>query len=304
MKFRIHEVMQTRALNTLVHLSKVASFTKAADELNMTLSALSMQMKALEAELGVDLFDRSVRPPRLTPIARSILREASNLLQCEQAIVDLCRPKDAIVGRFRIGFVSTAAVRLLPTFLKSAQHHAPLADFEFETGLSQVLQDKVVSGQLDAAVVTDADGLPDAVSSIRLRDEPFVFAAHEDLMGDGFAGLIAQHRFFHFMPGTGIGKLIAKEMQHIKRAKPRKTVVLDNLEAIMECVAKGLGFTLLPAPDVERYLAKRVRMIEMATTRSRTLVLITARGGSLAQRQTALADLFGEGETLARSPEI
>lgn len=286
--------MQTRALHTLVHLSKVGSFTKAADELNMTLSALSMQMKALETELGVALFDRSVRPPRLTPVARSIVREAATLLHSEQSIVDLCQPKDAIVGNFRVGFVSTAAVRLLPMFLKNAQRDAPMAEFEFETGLSQVLQDKVVSGQLDAAVVTDADGLPDAVTSVGLRDEPFVFAAHRDLLSDGFDALIARQRFFHFMPGTGIGKLIAREMQYVKRKRTRKTVVLDNLEAIMECVAKGLGFTLLPVSDVERYLADGVQVIEMPTTRKRTLVLITARGGSLARRQDALAGLFAQ----------
>ena len=284
--------MKTRALNSLLHLSKVGSFTKAAEELNMTLSALSMQMKTLEAELGADLFDRSVRPPRLTPIARSILREASTLLQCEQNIVDLCRPQDVIVGSFRIGFVSTAAVRLLPTFLKNAQQDAPLAAFEFENGLSQLLQDKVVSGQLDAAVVTDADGVPDAVTPLTLREEPFVFAAHEDLLRDGFEALITRQRFFHFMPDTGIGKLIAQEMRPVKRSRSRKTVVLDNLEASMECVAKGLGFTLLPVSDVERYLANGVQVIEMPTTRKRTLVLIAARGGSLAQRQETLASLF------------
>lgn len=284
--------MQTRTLNTLVRLSKTGSFTKAADELNMTLSALSMQMKALESELGVDLFDRSVRPPKLTPLARSIVREAAALLHCEERLVDLCRPKNAIVGNFRIGFVTSAAVRLLPNFLKNAQRHAPLARFEFETGLSRVLQDKVVNGQLDAAVVTDAEGLPDSVSGVHLRQEPFVFAACADLLPVGLDGLIAQHMFFHFMPDTGIGKLIAKEMQDYKRPKSARTIVLDNLEAIMECVAKGLGFTLLPVADVERYRSEDVKIVEAPTTRKRTLALISAEGGFLANRQDALAELF------------
>lgn len=290
--------MQTRALNTLVRLSKSGSFTRAADELNMTLSALSMQMKSLEAELGVDLFDRSVRPPKLTPLGLSITREAASLLRCEEKIAELCRPKDAIVGQFRIGFVTTAAVRLLPTFLKNAQEHAPLAAFEFETGLSQVLQDKVVNGQLDAAVVTDADGLPEGVVAHKLREEPFVFAACQRLFSDGFDHMVAHQPFFHFMPGTGIGKLIEKEMSLYdeKRDVRRSgmTIVLDNLEAIMECVSKGLGFTLLPIADVRRYRSDEVQVIDTPTTRQRTLALIAVRDGPLANRHPILAHLFAD----------
>ncbi|MEO0371215.1 MAG: LysR family transcriptional regulator [Pseudomonadota bacterium] len=285
--------MQTRALHTLVQLSKTGSFTRAAEELNMTLSALSMQMKGLEVELGVALFDRSVRPPKLTPVARSIVSEASALLHREGRIIDLCRPTEEIVGQFRMGFVTTAAVRLLPGFVKAVQDTAPRAEFEFETGLSKALQDKVVSGQLDAAVVTDADGLPDSVASVELRQEPFVFAASERLMSSGLAGLIAHHRFFHFMPDTGIGKLIAQEMENFARPEDGKTVVLDSLEAIMECVGEGLGFTLLPVPDVERLLSRDVRMIEAPTTRKRRLVLIAPMGGALAKRMGLLEALFG-----------
>lgn len=284
--------MQTRALHTLVQLSKTGSFTKTAEELNMTLSALSMQMKALEAELGADLFDRSVRPPKLTPVARSVIVEAAALLRREDKIVDLCRPREEIVGRFRVGFVTTAAVRLLPGFVKTAQDAAPRAEFEFGTGLSKVLQDKVLHGQLDAAVVTDADGLPEAVASVELREEPFVFAASARLMSGGLAGLIAQHRFFHFMPDTGIGKLIAQEMENFARPEDGKTVVLDSLEAIMECVGEGLGFTLLPVPDVERLLSRDVQMIEAPTTRKRRLVLIAPMDGALAKRMALLEGLF------------
>lgn len=285
--------MQTRSLRTLVRVSAVGSFAKAAEQLNMTLSALSMQMKALEAELGVELFDRSVRPPRLTPIGRSVVNEAVGLLQSEDTLFDACRPSGALVGRFRIGFVTTAAVRLLPEFLKNAQRDAPSASFEIETGLSKALQAKVVNGQLDAAIVTDADGLPPTLSELVLREEPFVFAAHSDLLSDGLPGLMEHHPLLHFMPDTGIGKLIAEEMLLHRRPTGAKTIVLDNLEAIMECVSAGLGFTLLPSPDVERYKTADVRVIQSPTPLRRTLVLMTPRVGLLSTRGAALGELFG-----------
>ncbi|WP_299546685.1 LysR family transcriptional regulator [uncultured Tateyamaria sp.] len=284
--------MQTRALRSLVKISAVGSFATAADQLNMTLSALSMQIKSLEGELDVNLFDRSVRPPRLTPIGRSIVHEAKALLQREDSLVELCRPSDALVGHFRLGFITTAAVRLLPPFLESAKQSAPHAMFEFETGLSSTLQNKVLTGQLDAAVVTDADGLPGALSATVIGKEPFVFAAHQKLMTDGMSGLLADQTFFHFMPNTGIGKLIAYEMAKHKRRDTAKTVVLDNLEAIMECVTSGIGFTLLPEPDVDRYRTGPVQKVLLPRPLRRTLVLATLREGALAPREAALASLL------------
>lgn len=284
--------MQTRSLRSLVKISKVGSFARAAEQLNMTLSALSMQMKALENELGVDLFDRSVRPPRLTPVGRSVVDQAIPLLRREESLIDICRPSHTLVGRFRIGFVTTAAVRLLPGFLENAQRNAPHARFEFETGLSRDLQDKVAHGQIDAAVLTDADGLPDTIAARVVREEPFVYAAHETLLERGLEGLLAEHTFFHFMPDTGIGKLIASEMADHKRPRTAATIVLDNLEAIMECVTAGLGFTLLPEPDVERYRSKAVKKVPTPKQLRRTLVLATLREGALATRETSLAAML------------
>ncbi|WP_302661628.1 LysR family transcriptional regulator [Sulfitobacter sp. SK012] len=284
--------MQTRSLRTLVRVSKVGSFAKAAEQSNMTLSALSMQIKALEAELGVNLFDRSVRPPRLTPIGRTIVEKAIPLLQCEDNLLKICRPTDTLVGHFRIGFVTTAAVRLLPGFLEKAKSDAPQGSFEFETGLSRTLQAKVISGQLDAAVITDTDGVPDGLIELVLREEPIVFAAHKSLMAGGLKGLLHGHPFFHFMPNTGIGKLIANEMLQHERPLGAETIVLDNLEAIMECVSVGLGFTLLPTPDVERYRSESVESIGLPDTSFRKLVLVTARDGQFASREMELAKLF------------
>lgn len=285
--------MQTRALRTLVKIAQVGSFVQSAEQLGMTLSAVSMQMKALEADLGVALFDRSVRPPRLTPLAAAVVTQAQALLLREDRLLELCRPSDTLVGHFKLGFVTTAAVRLLPDFLKAAQTLAPKARFAVETGLSATLQDKVLSGQIDAAVLTDADGLPPRLSSSLLRTEPFVFAAHTDLLGNGIKGLMDHHTFFHFMPDTGIGKLIARTMLGQTRSETARTIVLDDLEAIMECVAAGLGFTLLPVPDVERYLTRSIQTVPAPEGMHRKLVLAVLRDGGIAPREAALRALFG-----------
>lgn len=284
--------MQTRSLRTLVRLSEVGGFAKAADQLGMTLSALSMQIKALEAELGVQLFDRSARPPRLTPIGRAIVAQARPMLAAEDRLKDICQPSTALVGRFRLGFVTSAAVRLLPGLLERAQRDEPRAQFEFETGLSRTLQDKVVHGALDAAVVTDADGLPSALSARTLRNEPLAYTAHASLLDNGLPGLLARHSFFHFMPDTGIGKLIAVEIAKHDRPAQSQTIVLDNLETIMECVAKGLGFALLPEADIARYRAPDVETLCAPGLPNRALILVATSRGTVAGRLEPLAQLL------------
>ncbi|WP_299280722.1 LysR family transcriptional regulator [uncultured Tateyamaria sp.] len=267
--------MQTRALRSLLKIAKVGSFLKASEQLNMTLSALSMQMKALEVELGVQLFDRSVRPPRLTPMGRAVVDKAEGVIACEDALRDLCVQDDDLVGHFRVGFVTSAAARLLPSFLKNTQASMRRATFAFETGLSKALQEKVLTGGLDAAVVTGTTGYVQGLREVELRREPFVFAAAARIAGGGLEGLMTHTPFFHFMPQTGIGQLIADAMPSNARPADAPTIVLDNLEAIMGCVKAGLGFTLLPAPDVRRYGAGDLVEFAAPGTIHRSLMLVT-----------------------------
>lgn len=284
--------MQTRALRNLIKIAKVGSFLKASEQLNMTLSALSMQMKALEVELGVALFDRSVRPPRLTPVGRAIVDKATDMLVREDALLALCVPDDDLVGTFRIGFVTTAAARLLPDFLKNTQQRMKRARFAFETGLSKTLEEKVRLGNIDAAVITGTQGNLHGLHEVELRREPFVFAAHRSIARDGLRPLIARYGFFHFMPETGIGQLIADAMKSIDRPVDAPTIMLDNLEAIMGCVKAGLGFTLLPAPDVKRYADGDLVEFTAPGDIHRALVLVTRSGDFAGRRLDLLTRQF------------
>lgn len=288
--------MQTRALRTLARIASVGSFATAAAQLNMTLSAVSMQMKTLEKELDASLFDRRFRPPKLTPVGRRIAQQAAELLAVEERIVDLCRNDTALVGRYRIGFVSTASVRLLPDFLANAAKRAPDALFEVEVALSESLEEKVLNGQLDAAVVTATESSARQLRTATLRAERFVFAAPRaygataaDLLGGPFP-------FLEFAPDSGIGKLISAYMA-AHRGKGREddqpTMMLDSVEAIVECVNRGLGYTILPEPDVRRYGdAEAVAVIEPDIGLSRRLALAALPTSPFGRRLDFAAALF------------
>lgn len=244
--------MQTRHLKSLSTIAKTGSFAVAAESLGLTLSTVSMQIKALEKLLAVELFDRSVRPPALTPVGRRIAIEAEKLLEAETRLMAASSPATSLRGVWRLGFVATASVRLLPGFLKNAESREPFASFEFETALSEVLEYRVKGGLLDAAIVTASPQPTTGLTYIPLRTEPLVFSVPQAMAARPLGEIAQSLSFLQFNPGSGIGKLIEAYM-HREFPDIGHTIILDNVEAIMECVNKGLGFTLLTKDDANRY---------------------------------------------------
>ncbi|MEM8854835.1 MAG: LysR family transcriptional regulator [Pseudomonadota bacterium] len=285
--------MQTRTLRTLVEIHTVGSFATAASRLNMTLSAVSMQMKALEAELGAALFDRSFRPPRLTPLGRAICDQARQILTAESELRAACAPGDRLTGRYRVGFVPTASVRLLPTFLLNARKLSSTVSFDVVTGLSEALEAKVRSGDLDFAVVTENPSRDSVLQSKTLREERLAFAAPATPVSHAPRVLIEKMSFLHFMPSSGIGKLISEHMEDFV-GSGHGHVVLDSVEAIMECVNRGVGFTLLPEPDIRRYADPATRVFTAGPTElSRRVALIWSSARRHHAQAALVSDLFG-----------
>ncbi|MEM9783416.1 MAG: LysR family transcriptional regulator [Pseudomonadota bacterium] len=267
--------MRTAFLESLLAVHRFGSFSTAAQSRNMTLSALSMQMKALEEDLGVALFDRTFRPPKLTPIGETIAAEAREVVRAEARLRSHCASDEALTGHFHIGFVNSVAARALSAFLKHAVAAAPSARFSFETGLSEVLCEAVRTGRLDAAVVTEIAEATAGLASHPLFEEEMVLIVPRDFAGHEHSALGAQLPFFHFMPQSGIGRLIARFLDRLKAA-PRQTIYLDNIEAITNCVGNGLGYSILPKGEVERYGAARVEAFSCAPQPFfRTISLVT-----------------------------
>lgn len=284
--------MQTRSLETLVRIEQVQSFSKAADLQNMTLSALSMQMKSLETRLDVRLFDRSFRPPKLTPLGRSIAVQAARILKEQDALTAMCGRYGELVGRFRLGLISSVSVRLLPKFLNLIRQDAPNASFELTTGLSEDLSEQVLQGLIDAAVMTSAPSPPKGLRFDAIAREEMAFAAPRQYADTAIEDLAQSLPFIHFRPTTGIGNLIA---DHVRRHtnKPRETIILDNLEASMEFVKEGLGYTLLPLPDIRRCADNRVHIFpESASTMYRELALVSRQDSSHVRWIQAILETF------------
>lgn len=286
--------MQTRALRTLVEIDRIGSFARAATHLNMTLSAVSMQMKALESELGASLFDRSFRPPRLTPLGKSICAQAERLLLIEHELRAQCEPSDQLTGRYKIGLVPTASIRLLPGFMLRARERAPNVQFDIVTGLSDALERAVGDGDLDFAVTTAAASESPPPNQHVLQRERMLFAAPQRAGFRSVRELASDMPFLHFTPSSGIGKLIATHMRE-RGGENYTPMVLDSVEAILECVNCGLGFTLLPEPDIRRYASTDVHVFSDGDTElSRDLALIWDQRSKRRVQAEMIGEMFSD----------
>jgi len=284
--------MNLNTLHTLVTVSEIGSFAETAQRLNMTLSAVSMQMKTMETVLDADLFDRTYRPPQLTPLGRRVALRARKVLAAYDDLQALCQSPDIVKGDFRIGFVPTSSVRLLPNFLVHVRDRFPDAHFTIETGLSDDLLTRLKIGALDAAVLTGGVDIPRTLNTISLTHEELVFCLPPHAADWSIADCMARISFIHFMPQTGIGRLIAQLLDRMDQT-PTDVIVLDRVDAVAECVRSGVGFSILPEPDIQRFAKGEIVLRSMAPEPAmRDLVLAWTSGSRLEAHAGFLAEAF------------
>lgn len=267
--------MSIRALRTLVTIAEVGSFQRAADRLHLTLSGVSMQVRQLEAEFGVAIFDRAYRPPRLTGEGTVLAAAAREIVGRYGDLPAIARGGGVwpLVGDVALGVTGTVSVRLLPGFLSRFTGEQPQARVVVETGLSELLVAKVAAGQLDAAIVTATPAAGGKVAVDLVREEKLVLVAPRHFVpalasapADApamAAALLREQPYIRFQPDTGIGKLVARHLER-EGISTRDLLTLDGVEAIVECVAAGLGVTVLPEPDARRYGGDRVACLDVA----------------------------------------
>lgn len=177
-------LLETDALQTFVAIAETASFTRGAQRMFRTPSAVSMKIKRLEETLGQTLFVREARRVRLTPAGEALLGDARRLLQLNgETVARFLAP--ALSGRVRIGTSDDVGSRILPAALGQFARTHPTVDVEMALGRSSDLATQLDDGALDLALVTAGNDDHDAGRGETVHTEPLVWAQRHD--GDAVA---------------------------------------------------------------------------------------------------------------------
>jgi len=165
--------MTVTQLRYVVAVDDHRSFSRAAERCLVTQPSLSTQVKKLEAELGVDIFDRSTTPVRPTDAGRRIIRQARVVLGEVGRLKELVHGESGVVGELHVGVLPTVAPCLLARFMTDLTTRYPglrLRVAELRTdGIVESLQ----KGQLDAGLLATPVDDPDLREHLLFR-EPFV----------------------------------------------------------------------------------------------------------------------------------
>lgn len=243
--------MELKHLRAFVTLAQELHFGRAAQRLAIVQPALSMQIKALEAWLGVRLLDRNRHSVTLTEVGRLFLDEARATLHQAQHSADVARGLGrGETGRIRLGFVSSVLPQLLPMLIRQAHQRYPGITLELKDmpGPDQIQALK--SGQLDFGLMRLPAPHAGVQTQVVLRETIIValpadhpLTAHSVIEAAMLAQLPVLMLARRYAAGfhDGLLRAIAEQGGKLEVADE-----LGEFTTMLALVAAGLGIGLLP----------------------------------------------------------
>jgi DNA-binding transcriptional LysR family regulator len=251
--------VEHRQLKTFRTVARTLSFTRAAAELDYVQSNVTTQVKALESELGVPLFDRLGRRVVLTDAGRILLQYAERLLDLSEEAREAVTGDGAPAGTLVVGASPSLSAYRLPRLLRRFGHRFPRVKLSFRPTPHAELGSSVRDGSLDVAFLLE---VPVRLASLRaeaLAEEPLVVLAPPDhhLAAHGRVSPadLAGEPILFTEPGCNYRLMFERELAEAG-VQPAATLEFDGVEPVKQCVAAGMGFAMLPAVTVEAELER------------------------------------------------
>lgn len=257
--------MTLTELRYLVALSETGHFRRAAQQCNVSQPTLSIAIKKLEGELGIDLFERTRHNISPTPTGERIIEQARTILRETHKLQNLADSgKDPLGSVLSVGAIYTVGPYLFPRLVTTLQKLAPQMPLFIEESYTADLRGKLTSGELDAIFVALPFTETDVVTR-EVYDEPFVvmLPEHHPLAADQTVdpAALAAHRVLLMGEGHCFRDQVLEAcpglQQAISDSHARGQAVVEgsSLETLKHMVASGLGITVLPqsAADVATY---------------------------------------------------
>lgn len=273
--------MTLTELRYIVAVARERHFGRAAEACFVSQPTLSMGVKRLEEELGLEIFERSKNEVKLTAAGEEIVTQAQRALEEADRIKEIAEHgKDPLAGPLRFGTIYTIGPYLLPHLIPELHQRAPQMPLLLEENYTAVLAEKLKRGQLDVILIS----LPFAEPGIRtwpVYDEPFVVllpASHPlQEQTEISAGELARQNLLLLGQGHCFRDQVLQVCPECNRSATtegsmQKTLEGSSLETIRHMVASGMGSTVLPcsAAGADQYSRRLVtirRFADPAPTR-------------------------------------
>jgi len=252
-------LMELRQLLALVTVAETASFTKAAERLSLTQSAVTRQILALEQETHTRLLDRLGKTVVLTSAGAVLQGYALEMLRLDsEAVHALQDVRSGAGGQLVVGVSSTAAAYLLPPLLSLYRQDRPGVDLSVRTGPSGRVAELVADNQVDVGILMDEPAIA-GLKSIKVAEYSIsliVYAGHPLVQATMRSGRGVNLQQVSDLPlilmqkGASLRRS-ADELLGQAGSEQLISMELDNVEAIKKMIEARLGVSLLPTMSVK-----------------------------------------------------
>lgn len=284
--------MNRRQWEYAVKLAEVRSFSQLSHELNITQPALSKQIGALEQELGVKLFDRSVTPLALTPAGAYFIEEAKHLVYEEDRLLrTLEQFKSGEAGRLTIGVSPFRCMYLMPKIVKAIRDKFPHVQVVLHEDDSAALRRDMADGKFDLAILNlpvnesildavpiESEALVLAVPNVMTKSLPTVKNGEIDLAD-------CKELPFVVVGETQELRQVFDKICATAALQPTIAAQVKSLSAAWQLATAGVGATILPLPFIEEFVAdQRITLYTIKNnTYARESAAVTRRGQYLSE---------------------
>ncbi|WP_078882473.1 LysR family transcriptional regulator [Streptomyces rimosus] len=259
--------MDTRLLRTFTTLARTGSFTAAAAELHLAQSTVTVQIRALEKDLRVRLFDRLPSGAVLTDTGARLLERAQQLLDAEDRLHHEAHTAAPIQGSVTLGASESLCAYRLPLAVAALSRDLPTVEIHMRAvGTPSEASEQLKSGRVDVSLLLEPrTDIPHLETEV-IGHEPLALVAapghpsvetqasphHPSELGE--LGELKQQTFFLLEEGCSYSDDFARQLLAMPGEPPRITR-FGSIEAVRACVEAGLGLALLPVVSVAADLA-------------------------------------------------
>ena len=167
--------MELRQIRSFLSIAETLHFGRSAELIHLSQPALSLQIRALEEEVGVRLFERNRRKTTLTAAGAAFRDDAAAALsQLDQAIRSARLAASGKRGLLRIGFVSTAGIEIVPDIVRQFRKSNPDVEFSLRNILTAQQVQMLETGALDIGFLRVPIGGHSALDVVTVHRERFV----------------------------------------------------------------------------------------------------------------------------------
>jgi len=234
-----------RRLKTLVVVADLGGFRAAADSIYLSQAAVSLQMKSLEDELQVKLFDRTKRPPILNSIGRAMVPKAREIIDAYDQLIQSVTGDDVLSGELSIGAMPTTMTGVVPLAITALRAIYPHLHIHVFPDHSPNLMPQVDRNQLDAAVTSQPRYLAEHMEFRPFAEEPLIVLAPLDCPLDDPRKILRTYPFIRFTRSLWAGQWIDEWLRQ-EKISVMQSMELENLEMISAMVFRNLGVSIVP----------------------------------------------------------